>query len=310
MDRLTSVQLFIRVVESGGFSRAAHDMKITQPTVTKHIASLEAHLGVRLLNRNTRSMRLTEAGEAYYQRCKAIQREVESADELVTTLRDGLRGTLRIATTVGFGRRVVMPLALEFMRTNPGVLVDLQFDDNMIDLVEQGVDMSVRLGKLADSSLGSRFLGVNPWVTVASPDYVARHGQPRHPQELGSHQCIIYSNVQGDHVWHYTGEEGSETEVTVSGPLRVNNLSCVIAAALEGVGVAILPLYVANRWLSERRLVPLLPSYRLPAQQIHAVYPSPRFVPAKVSAWIDFLQSHFARTMWMSQGHNVERTEA
>jgi len=306
MDRLSSVQLFIRVVESGSFSRAAQDLNITQPTVTKHIAALEGRLGVRLLNRSTRSMRLTEAGEAYYQQCKAIQREVEAADDLVTVLRDGLSGTLRIATAVGFGRRVVMPLALEFMRSYPGVRVDLQFDDAMIDLVEHGVDVAIRIGKLADSSLGSRFLGVNPWITVASPDHLARRGQPLHPSELIHHECVIYSNVQGDQLWHYTAEDGSAVPVTVSGPLRVNNLSCVIAAALEGVGIAILPQYVANRWLAEGRLVPLLPAYRLPSQEIHAVYPSPRFVPAKVATWIEFLQARFARAMWMNKPDEIE----
>jgi DNA-binding transcriptional LysR family regulator len=306
MDRLTSVQLFIRVVESRSFSRAAQETNVTQPTVTKHIAALEARLGVRLLNRNTRSMRLTEAGEAYYQQCKAIQREVEAADDLVTVLRDGLSGTLRIATAVGFGRRVVMPLALEFMRSYPGVRVDLQFDDAMIDLVEHGIDVSIRIGKLADSSLGSRFLGVNPWITVASPAHIARRGQPQHPAELVHHDCIVYSNVQGDQLWRYTAEDGSVVPVTVSGPLRVNNLSCVTAAALEGVGIAILPQYVANKWLAEGRLVPLLPAFRLPSQEIHAVYPSPRFVPAKVSTWIEFLQARLARAMWMSKADEFE----
>lgn len=310
MDHLGSVQLFIRVVECGSFSRAARELKMTQPTVTKRIAALEARFGVRLLNRSTRSMRVTEAGEAYYQRCKAIQREVEAADDLVTAVRDGLSGTLRIAATVGFGRRVVMPLALEFMRANPGLRLDLQFDDRMVDLLEHGIDVAIRLGRLADSSLGSRFLGMNPWIVVASPDYLARRGLPQQPADLARHDCIVYSNVQGDHRWNFSGEDGDAVEVLVSGPLRVNNLSCVIAAALEGVGVAILPQYVANRWLTEGRLAPILPAHRLRPQEIHAVYPSPRFVPAKVTAWVDHLQARFSRAMWMNQVQDLERMGA
>ncbi len=309
MDRLTSVLLFIRVVESGSFSRAAHDTNLSQPTVTKHIAALEAHLGVRLLNRSTRSMRLTEAGEAYYQQCKAIQREVETAEDLVTVLRDGLSGTLRIATAVGFGRRVVMPIAFEFMRAYPRVRIDLHFDDAMIDLVEHGIDVSIRIGKLADSQLGSRFLGVNPWITVASPAYLERRGVPQLPFELARHDCIIYSNVQGDHVWHYSAEDGAAASISVSGPLRVNNLSCIVAAALQGVGIAILPQYVAKRWLAAGRLVPVLPAYQLPAQEIHAIYPSPRFVPAKVTTWIDFLQARLASTMWTNDDEEIADRE-
>lgn len=310
MDHLSSVHLLIRVVECGSFSRAALEMKLTQPTVTKRIAALEARFGVRLLNRSTRSMRLTEAGDAYYQRCKAIQREVEAADDLVTAVRDGLGGTLRIAATVGFGRRVVMPLALEFMRANPGLRIDLQIDDAIVDLLEEGVDVAIRLGRLADSSLGSRFLGVNPWVAVVSPEYLARRGQPERPADLARHECIVYSNVQGDHRWNFTGDDGDAVEVLVSGPLRVNNLSCVVAAALDGVGIAIMPQYVANRWLTDGRLVPVLPAYRLRAQEIHAVYPSPRFAPAKVTAWVDHLQAHFSRAMWMNQVQDVEHMGA
>lgn len=306
MDRFTSMQLFIRLVDSGSFSRTAQDMNLSQPTVTKHIAAIEARLGVRLLNRNTRGMRLTEAGMLFYERCKIIQREVETADDMVTRLGERINGRLRVASSSGFGRRVVMPLAQEFMAGNPGVQFDLQFDDHMIDLVEHGIDVSVRMGKLADSTLGSRCLGVNPWVTVASPAYLARCGEPAHPSSLADHACIVYSSVQGDHLWHYADEKGAPIAVTVSGPLRANNISCVASAALDGIGIALLPQYIARRWIIRGTLNAILRDFPLPSQEIHAVYPSPRMIPAKVSAWIGFLQAQFAKDAWIERDWNSD----
>lgn len=308
MDKLTSMQLFVRLVDSGSFSRTAHDMNLSQPTVTKHIAAIEARLGVRLLNRNTRGMRLTEAGALYYERCKLIQREVESAEDTVTHLGERVNGRLRVASSSGFGRRVVMPLALEFMAANPGVQFDLQFDDHMIDLVEHGIDVSVRMGKLADSTLGSRCLGLNPWVTVASPAYLARCGEPLHPTQLRNHDCIVYSSVQGDHLWHFGSATGQPLTVSVDGPLRANNISCVTSAVLDGIGVALLPHYIARRWLDSGTLRTLLTDFPLPSQEIHAVYPSPRMVPAKVSAWIAFLQTQFADDTWIRREWSPHET--
>lgn len=306
MDRFTSMQLFIRLVDSGSFSRTARDMNLSQPTVTKHIAAIEARLGVRLLNRNTRGMRLTEAGTLFYERCKIIQREVETADDMVTRLGERINGRLRVASSSGFGRRVVMPLAQEFMASNPGVQFDLQFDDHMIDLVEHGIDVSVRMGKLADSTLGSRCLGVNPWVTVASPAYLARWGEPAHPSLLAGHACIVYSSVQGDHLWHYADGKGSPIAVAVNGPLRANNISCVASAALDGIGIALLPQYIARRWIIRGTLIAILRDFPLPSQEIHAVYPSPRMIPAKVSAWIGFLQAQFAEDAWIERDWNSD----
>ncbi len=301
MDRLTSMQLFIRLVDTGSFSRTAADMKLSQPTVTKHIAAIESRLGVRLLNRNTRGMRLTEAGALYYERCKIIQREVESADDMVTRLGEALNGQLRVASSSGFGRLVVMPLALEFMARNPNVSFDLQLEDSVVNLVEKGIDVSVRMGKLADSSHGSRFLGLNPWITVASPDYLARCGEPTHPLLLARHRCIVYSTVQGDHLWHFADRADTPASVSVSGPLRANNISCVLSAAVQGIGVALLPRYVARSAIGHGSLVEILQDYILPPQEIHAVYPSPRLVPAKVTAWIQFLQEHFADDAWLER---------
>jgi len=288
----------VRVVETGSFSKASGDLGITQPTATKHVAVLEQRLGARLLHRSTRGVTATEVGALYYDKCKAIQRELEEADNLATLLQSKVGGTLRISTSVAFGRRVATPLALAFMREHPEVSIDLSFDDRYVNLVEQGVDLALRMGRLADSALGARFLGINPWLVAASPAYLAHAGTPRTPAELGAHACLIYSSVQGDDRWQFIDGEGASIVAPVRGPLRSNNLSAVLAAARAGHGLAALPWYVAGEAVTDGSVVPVLEGYALPAQELHAVYPSPKLVPSKVAAFIAFLQSVLVEDWW------------
>ena len=298
MDTVTGIRLFIRVVETGSFSKASVDLGITQPTATKHVAALEARLGARLFHRSTRGVTPTEAGAAYYDKCKVIARELDEADNLVALMQSRVQGTLRINSSVAFGRRVLTPLVLRFMQQHPGLQIDLSFDDRYVNLVEQGVDLAIRMGRLADSTLGARFLGLNPWVLVASKAYLAEHGTPRKPAEVAAHAALVYSTVQGDERWHFTGADGSTQPIAVKGPLRSNNLSALLAAARAGMGVAALPLYVAHASLARGELVPLLERHALPVQPIHAVYPSPRQVPAKVVSFVNWLQGQFDDGWW------------
>ena len=302
MDRITGIQLFVRIVETGSFSKASADLGVTQPTATKHVAALEAKLGARLLNRNTRGVSATEIGALYYDKCKAIQRDLEEADNLAALLQRRVSGQLRVSTSVGFGRRVLTPLVLDFMREHPDVTIDLGFDDRYVDLVQQGVDVALRMGQLADSSLGARYLGVNPWLLVASPAYLAAHEAPHAPADASGHACLVYSSVQGDDRWHFTAPGGREQAVPVRGPLRSNNLSVVLAAARAGLGLAILPWYVAWRSVQDGAVVPLLEEFALPAQEVHAVFPSPKLVPSKVSSFIAFLQQRLDGRWWERPG--------
>ena len=307
MDRITGVQLFVRIVETGSFSKASADLGVTQPTATKHVAAVEARLGARLLNRNTRGVSATEIGALYYEKCKAIQRELEEADNLASLLQARVGGQLRISTSVAFGRRVLTPLVLEFMRRHPEVSIDVSFDDRYVNLVEQGIDVAIRMGSLADSSLGARYLGTNPWVLVASPDYLKGQPAPKKPGDVAGHACLIYSSVQGDERWRFTGSSakgkaGSSAEeaVPVRGPLRSNNLSVLLAAARDGLGLAILPWSVAGTSVRDGSIKPLLTDYTLPAQEMHAVFPSPKLVPSKVTTFIAFLQERFTPKWWES----------
>lgn len=300
MDRLASMQLYIRVVETGSFSKASADLNIAQPTVTKHVAALEKRVGARLLNRNTRGVSPTEVGTLYYERCKAIVREMDEADNLAALLQSKVRGKLRVGSSVAFGRRVLTPLLLRFMQEQPEIDVDLAVEDRYVNLIEQGIDVAIRLGRLADSSLGARYLGLNPWVMVASEQYLREAGEPRKPDDLARHNCLIYSTVQGDDLWHLTGRDGRALSVRVSGRMRSNNLSALLAACRAHMGLAILPWYVARESVATRAVRPVMTEYVLPTQEIHAVYPSPTLVSAKVTTLIGFLQRRFVDSWWLS----------
>ena len=301
MDRVAAVALFIRIVETGSFSKAASEFGITQPTATKAVAAMEQRLGARLLHRTTRGVSPTEIGTLYYDKCKAIAHEIEAADNLATLMQSGVGGTLRISTSVAFGRRVLVPLSIAYMREHPGLTLDLGFDDRYVNMVEQGVDLAIRMGRLADSTLGSRYLGRNPWVMVAAPAYLKERGTPKAAKELSQHACLIYSTVQGDDRWMITGlddGEGKEQVVQVRGPLRSNNLSAVLAAAREGLGIAILPWYVARESVADGTVQAILERYTLPTQEIHAVFPSPKLVPGKVSSFIEHLRGALEGNWW------------
>lgn len=298
------MEVFVRLVELGSFSKAATEFRTTQPTVTKYVAELERRLKVRLLNRNTRGVSPTEAGAVYYEKCKAIVRDAEEADASVRNIQDQAQGLLRIGSSVAFGRRVIVPIALDFMRRHPLVRVDLTFEDRYTDLVAQGIDLALRLGKLADSALGARFLGVNPWLLVASPQYLRTHGTPHAPDELRGHAALIYSSVQGNDIWLLRIPGGDTVAVPVSGVLRSNNLSAVLAAARADLGVAALPWYVAETAVRSGELCQVMANCELPHQEIHAVYPSPKLVPSKVRAFIGFLQGRFDGRWWEQDPSN------
>ncbi|MEI7967899.1 MAG: LysR family transcriptional regulator [Betaproteobacteria bacterium] len=298
MDRIDACLLFVRVVETGGFSRAARDLGVTQPTVTRTVAALEARLGGRLLNRNTRRLSLTDLGRLYFDRCKALLEFYEQTENLVHGEEAAPHGRIRLATSVGFGRRVVTPLVFSFMRRYPRIEVDLSLEDNYVDLVAQGMDLAVRMGRLSDSTLGARRLGLNPWAAVASPAYLARRGCPVEPQELARHDVLVYSTVQGGDQLHFSRGGAARVSVAVHGGFRCNNLSSILAAVGSDFGIAALPLYVAAPALAAGHIVTVLQDWTLPSQEIHAVYPSPRLVPSRVRMFVEHLREAFAPDDW------------
>jgi len=298
MDRIHSLRLFTRLVELGSFSRAASDLGIGQPSASKVLAQLEKRLGARLLHRSTRGVSPTEIGALFYEKCLLILHHVEEADTVAALMQAQMQGAIRISTSVAFGRRVLTPRIIRFMRSHPRIHIDMSFEDRYVDLVAQGVDLAIRMGRLADSTLGARYLGYNPWVVAASPAYLRQRGVPRAPEELAEHDALIYSTVQGDARWPFSTQDGQLRSVDVHGPLRSNNLSTLLLAARSDMGIAALPCYVAHDALASGALVEVLAAFTLPAQEIHAVYPSTRLVPAKVTALIDWLLGHFPQRWW------------
>ena len=298
MDRVAASQLFVRVVETRSFSKAAAEFGISQPTATKAIAATEERLGVRLLHRSTRGVTPTEVGTLFYDKCKLIEQAIDEAEQTAVQRQGSTGGQLRISTSVAFGRRVLAPLVLRYMQTNPDLVVDISFDDRYVNLVEQGVDLAVRMGQMADSTLGARFLGTNPWVMVAAPSYLRVQGEPADAAALAAQACIVYSSVQGDDRWRVCTPSGQWQSVPVKGPLRSNNLSAVLAACCAGLGLAILPCYVAHEAIDKGQVRVVLADHGLQAQDMHAVFPSPKLVPAKVTAFIDFLQQQLVASWW------------
>ena len=298
MTSFQAMHLFARVVDLGSFSKAALDLGIGQPSATKIIAQLEKKLGSRLLYRSTHGVTPTEVGVLYYEKCKLIAQHVEDAENVAALLQSQMQGGLRVSTTMDFGRRVLAPLVLRFLKLNPKLQIDLLFDDHIVNMVEQGVDVAIRMGRLVDSNLGARYLGRNPWSVVASPDYLARRGQPETPFDLTSHDALIISTVQNDSRWHFHGAKGEELTVQLKGPMRSNNKSALMTAACAGLGIAALPTYVVHESVTSGELVMLLGDWALPTQEIHAVYPSPRMVPAKVSGFTQWLHEQLTETWW------------
>ena len=298
MDRIQAIRLFIRVVDLGSFSKAAAELGLGQPAATKAVALLEQRLGSRLLHRSTQGVTPTEIGLLYYGKCKLIAHHVEEAQSVAALLQSQVQGALRISTSVAFGRRVLVPLLMRFMRANPKLQIELLFEDRYVDLVAQGIDVAIRMGRLADSTLSARYLGINPWAVVAAPAYLAERGVPAAPLDLAAHDALIYSTVQGDARWQFSGADGQALAVPVKGPLRSNNLSALLAAARDGMGVAALPWYVAQTSVRSGAVVQVLADWALPTQEIHAVYPSPCLVPAKVSGFVAWLQDQFGDAWW------------
>ncbi|MBM3488059.1 MAG: LysR family transcriptional regulator [Alphaproteobacteria bacterium] len=301
MDRLTSMAIFARVVEAEGFSAAVERLGLSRGAVSKHILQLEDHLGVRLLNRTTRRVSLTEIGRTYYERCIRVLGEVEEADQIVARLYAEPRGTLRVNGPMSFGILHLGNAIADFLYAHPRLGVDLALDDRFVDVVEEGYDVAIRIARLADSSLIARRLAPARCVLVAAPRYLAAHGTPHHPGELARHRCLAYTYLASGNEWRLTGAGGAET-VRISGPFAANNGDVIKAAALEGAGIALLPTFMVGPALRDGSLMRVLPGHELPTLSIFAVYPANRHVSAKVRVFIDFLVERFGPEPYWDAG--------
>ncbi len=292
MDKLTGMAVFARVVEAQSFTTAAAQLGMSRSAVSKAIAGLESRLGARLLNRTTRRLALTEVGQAFYERCARIVAEAEEAELAVSHLQATPRGTLRISAPVSFGNLHLAPALPDFLRRHRELRVDIGLADRMVDLIEEGYDLAVRIGALPDSSLIARRIADNHLVVCASPDYWRRRGRPSDPRDLTRHACLTYAYQHNPNEWPFVGPDGRFT-VHVDGPLISNNGDLSMAAALAGLGVVVLPCFLCGSHLAAGRLEPVLCDWMTPPSGIHAVYPHARYLSAKVRAFVDFLVERF-----------------
>ena len=295
MENLADIAVFVRVVERGSFTTAADDLGLSRAVVSKYVSRLEERMGARLLNRTTRRLSLTEAGATLFEASRGALERIEEAQNVVARFQAEPRGRLRLSAPMSFGILHLGPAIVEFARRHPQVTLDLSLDDRFVNLVAEGFDVAVRIGALTDSTLVARKIGFTRAVACASPAYIAERGEPRTPEELGSHDCLIYSYLANANVWRFTSRERREIPVAVAGTLRVNNGIVLAEAALAGRGVLVTPSFYVAPMLRDGRLRRLLPEYRLPELGIYAVYPQKEHVPPKVRVFIDFLAQAFGR---------------
>ena len=295
MDRFQAIVAFAKVVETGSFARAADRLDLSVSAVSRQVAELEAHLGARLLNRTTRRLSLTEPGQAFHERCVQLLADLEEAEEAVTASAVVPRGTLRITASISFGAGYLAPAIAEFQRQHPQVRFDIELSDRAVDLVDERIDLAIRIGDIGSQALIGRRIGVAQMMCCAAPSYLARHPAPRTPADLARHACLTYEYSSGGNVWRFTDAAGGVHDVKVDGHAHANNGAMLAALAVAGFGINLEPDFIVADDVRAGRLVPLLPRYTLPAIPINAAYPSRRHLSAKVRAFIDFLAQHFAQ---------------
>lgn len=284
---LNEVATFVRVVDAGGFSAAAEALGLPKSTISRRIARLEERLGVRLLERTTRHVRLTEAGRRYYDQVAEPVNALRLASEAAVSEQDTPRGVLRVTAPAEFGD-VLGSLLAEFTTQFPDVHVQVELTGRYVDLIREGFDVALRVGELADSSLVARRIGEVELRAFASPAYLERRGIPETPADLSEHDCVLFRAPAGTARWDLTGRDGT-VNVEVSGAVSGDDFGFVRTATVHGAGVGLIPAFAVARELDEGRLTPVLPEWQSHRSALHFVYPSARFLPAKVRAFRDFL---------------------
>ena len=300
MDSLDGLRTYVSVVEAGSFTAAADRLGISKKLASKYIAELEARLGVQLLQRTTRTLSLTSAGQKYYPRCIALLEEFEAMSAEVRDVECGLSGLLRVSAPVSFGELFLQQSLSAFQDQNPDLTIDLRLNDRYIDLAAEGFDLAVRIGSLEDSTLVSRRLATTELLAVASPDYLRRAGSPETPAELSGHACIRDSNYRAGQTWPFE-VNGKTQRIAVDGPFVINSASAVRRLALFGKGVAMCPDFAVSEDLGTGRLKRVLADFPSGHLGIQAVFTDARRMPARTRGVLDYLVEAFKTTPWLAK---------
>jgi len=299
-DSIQEMAVFARVVGAGSLSAAARELGLSPALISRRLAALESRLGVRLINRTTRSLHLTDDGSTYYEACARVLADIEEADATVSAGRVEPRGTLRVALPASFGHQHIAPLIPRFAERYPQIQLALSLSDRTVNLIEEGFDLAVRIAHLEDSSLTARKLAPNRRVVCASPAYLKRHGTPKTPDELTGHNCLTTNDFTMN--WDYKGPGGRTGSVRVAGRYACDNWEVLREWALAGLGIALKSTWDVHRLLAEGALVEVCPGYTFHSDvAIYAVYPSRRFLPAKTRVFIDFLAESFGPDPYWDQ---------
>lgn len=296
MDRLTSMAVLVKSVETGSLAAAARHFGLSHAMVSKHIRALEQALGARLLEITTRRLNLTEAGRLYRDRCVQILAEVEEAALEASQYQSSPRGLLRLTAPATFGDLHLAPALADFMEMHPQITLEAEFTDRFVSLVDEGFDVAVRIGRLPDSSLVVRRLGPSRMLTCAAPSYLARHGEPARPEDLSEHACIYLNSAATPAVWWYQGADGKEISMRVGGPICANSLALLCRAAERGLGIVFGPSFVLGPLVKSGQLRSVLCDYPSRPLDMSVVFPSNRHLSTKVRVFVDFLSKRFGGT--------------
>lgn len=295
MDRFRSFSTFAKVVELGSFAAAAERLGVSTSAVSRQVADLEANLEVRLLNRTTRRLSLTEAGQAFHERCVQLLADLEETEASVRSESVAPRGTLRITCGVTFGERYLASAVAEFAGRHRQVAFDIDLSDRIVDLVEEGFDLAIRIGPVGQQALVARRIGDTQLVCCASPSYLAGHAALKTPDDLQHHECFAYTYAAVASAWTFEGQDGVRHTPRINSRHRANNGRMLAEMAVAGVGIALEPDFIVAPEIRAGRLVRVLPDYQPPRSPISAVYPSRRHLSAKVRSFVDFLVERYAR---------------
>lgn len=298
MDRCMEMRAFVAVVDAGSFVGASATLGMSKAALSRHVGGLEARLGVRLLHRTTRRLSLTPEGEVFHARCSELLGGIDEAEAEITSRSGQAAGLLRINVPSSFGLLHLAPLWVEFMARHPRVTLDVTLADRLVDLVEEGYDMAVRIARLPDSSLVSRPLASTRLVLCASPGYLRARGRPAHPSDLAGHDVLVYSLFSMGERWEFTGPGGVAVTVRVTPRMRTNSGDTCRTAALHDQGIVLQPTFLVGHDLRTGTLVELMPEWRSVELGVYAVYPSRKFVSPKVRLMIDFLAGAFGTPPW------------
>ncbi|HYC41823.1 MAG TPA: LysR family transcriptional regulator [Noviherbaspirillum sp.] len=295
MDKLQAMEVFVQVVDAGGFTRAAENLKLPKATVSTLVRNLETVLAVKLLNRTTRQISLTADGAAYYERCMRILAEVRDAEDSLLKTHASPSGRLRIDVPSALGRHVLMPSLPQFLARYPDIHLEVGCSDRPVDLIEEGVDLAVRGGELADSTLIARRIGLIHFVTCAAPSYIALHGRPQHPRDLLQHDCVNYFSAKTGKIseWDFA-RDGERIQMRVPGRIAVNDSNAYLTATLSGMGVAQTGAFVMCPYLQSGELELLLEDWTIDPLPLHVVYPQNRHLSAKVRVFVEWISELFA----------------